>query len=110
MINYYRNIWARWSHTLAPLTRLMYIKNKFKWTQVKQDAFEKIKRIVARDNLLTYPNPNKAFKNYTNSSTFKLGVVICQKERPISFYRRRLTDAQQWYSETYRELISIKKT
>ena len=100
MINYYRNIWARWSHTLAPLTRLTSIKNKFKWTQVKQDAFEKIKRIVARDNLLTYPNLNKAFKIYTNSSTFKLGAVICQKGRPISFYRRKLTDAQQWYSVT----------
>ena len=39
---------------LASLTKLMYIKMKFKWTQVKQDAFDKIKRIVAHDTLLTY--------------------------------------------------------
>ena len=48
----------RWSHTLAPLTKVMSIKRNFKWKQVEQDAFNKIKRIVARGNLLTYPDFN----------------------------------------------------
>ena len=43
-------MWPRWSHILAPLTLLANIKLKFKWMQVKQDAFSEIKRIVAREN------------------------------------------------------------
>ena len=40
VINQYLDIQPRWSHTLAPLTRLMFIKRKFKWMQVKQDALK----------------------------------------------------------------------
>ena len=39
--------------------------------QVKQDAFDKIKWIVARDNLLTYPYFNETFKIHTNASAFQ---------------------------------------
>ena len=52
-------MWPRRSHVLSPLTRLTSIKWKFKWTQVGQDAFDKINRIVERDNLLTYPDFNE---------------------------------------------------
>ena len=53
---------------LAPLTRLTSNKWKFKWTQVEQDAFDKIKQIVARDNLLIYPYFHKTFKVCTDVS------------------------------------------
>ena len=49
LVNYYRDMWARWSHTLAPLTNITSNKVKFRWTKINQDAFGKIKRIVARD-------------------------------------------------------------
>ena len=55
VINYYHDMLPRCSHTLVPLTRLTYNKRKFNWTQVEQDAFDKIKLIMARDTLLTYP-------------------------------------------------------
>ena len=59
VINYYLNMWPRQSHTLAPLPRLIYIKRKFQWTQVKQYAFDEIKRIVDHDNLSNYPDFNE---------------------------------------------------
>ena len=79
VINYYRDIWTRRSHTLAPLTRLTSIKSKFKCKQVKQDASEKIKCIVTRNNLLTYPYFNEILKIHTNASVFQLGAVVIQK-------------------------------
>ena len=39
--------------------------------QVKQDAFDKIKWIMARDNLLTYQYLNETFKIHTNASAFQ---------------------------------------
>ena len=67
---------------------------------VEQDNFNRIKRIVARENLLTYPDFNEGFKIHTNARAFQLGVVIIQKGKPIAFYSRKLTDAQQQYKVT----------
>ena len=61
LIDYYRDMWTSRSYMLAPLTRLISIKKEFKWTQVKQDAFEKIKLIVDRDTLLNHPGFNETF-------------------------------------------------
>ena len=98
------------SQTLAHLTELTYIKIKFQCTEVEQDDFDEIKRIKARDNLLTYTAFNETYKIYTNAIVFQLGAVISQKGKPIAFNSRKLTDSQQWYTVTERELLSIVET
>ena len=103
-------MWPRRSHTLAPLTKLTFIKKKFTWMKVKQYAFDEIKRIVARDTSLTNPDSNETFKTHTDASAFQLGAVISQKVKPIAFYSRKLTDAQQRYTLIDRELIIIVET
>ena len=47
---------------------------------------------------------------HTNYSAFQLGLVIIQKGKTIAFYGRKLTDAQQQYIVTDRELLSIVET
>ena len=94
LINNYRGMWSSWSHMLLPLTILTYIKRKFNWTLVKQDYFNEIKRIVARDTLSTYPDLNEIFKIHTDASAFQLGGVASHKDKLIAFYYRKLTGAQ----------------
>ena len=110
VVNYYRYMWPRRSHMLAPLTKLTSIKKKFKWENVEQDSFNKIKQIVARETLLTYPYFNKVFKTRTNAGIFQLGAFISHKGKQIAFYSRKLTDAQQRYTVTQKELIRIVET
>ena len=50
----------------------------FKWTDVKQEAFDKVKRIVARDTLLVYTGFNKHFNIHTDDIEFQLEAVISQ--------------------------------
>ena len=100
VINYYRNMWPKRSHTLAPLTKLTSTKRNFKWTQVEQDYFKTIRRIGDSDTLKSDPNINKTFKVNTDASAFQLGAVIIQKGKTITFYNRKLNDSQQWYTET----------
>ena len=45
-------MWERRSHVLAPLTKIMSTKVKFKWTKIEQYDFDEIKQIVARNTLL----------------------------------------------------------
>ena len=65
---------------------------------LEQYAFDKIKRIVARDTLLTYPDFNENFKIHTDARNLKLGAVILQNVKPISFYGRKCTESQQRYT------------
>ena len=103
-------MWPRRSHTLAPKNKLTSIKRKFKWTKVEQDASDKIKRVVERNTLLTYPDFNETFKIYSDAIVFQLGAVIIQKGKPIAFYSRKLTDTQRRYIVTERELIITAET
>ena len=70
----------------------------------------KIKRIMAWDTLLTYPDFNETFKIHTDASVLQLGAVISQKGKQIAFYSRKLTYAKQRYTVTERELLSIVET
>ena len=72
VINYYCDMWPTRSHKLAPLTMLTSITRKFKRTQVEQDGFDEIKRIVDCGSLLTYPYFNETFKIHTDASAFQL--------------------------------------
>ena len=59
------------------------------------------------DTLLTYADFIETFKIHTNASVFQLGAIRIQKGKPVAFYTRKMTDPQQRYRETERELISI---
>ena len=74
----------------------MSIKKKIKWTNVEQDNFDKIKRIMARDNLLTFPGFNETCKIHTDVNVFQLGPVISQKDKTISLNSIKLTVSQHW--------------
>ena len=73
---------------------------KIKLNETKQDAFKEVKRIVAWDNLLAYPDFIQKFKIHTNDSNLQLGAVISQKVKLIAFYSIKPTNAQKMYTVT----------
>ena len=85
---------------LKPLTAPTSTKVTVKWVEVKKQAFDKIKQIVARDTLLIYPDFNEPFYIHTDASDFQLGSLISQNGKPIPFYSRKLAPAQSRYTVT----------
>ena len=65
---------------------------------------------MAHNTLLTYPYFNETFKIHTNAIALQLGAVISHKGKPIASYSRKLTDSQQRYTATERELFSTVET
>lgn len=110
IVNYYRDMWIRRSHVLAPLAALTGKTAKWKWGQQQQWAFEKMKKIISRETLLAYPDFNKPFIIHTDASHTQLGAVISQNDKPIAFYSRKLKPEQTRYTTTERELLSIVET
>ncbi len=75
MVQYYRDMWAKRSEMLAPLTDLVgecgvtktTRKNKTKkspwrWDLIHQQAFDDVKATIAKDVVLTYPDFTKPFE------------------------------------------------
>ena len=110
LVNYYRDMWIRRSHLLAPLAELTSKKVQFKWKERHREAFTAIKRVIAREVLLAYPDFSKEFVIHTDASHTQLGAVISQDNRPIAFYSRKLKPEQTRYTTTERELLSIVET
>ena len=60
-------------------------KKPWRWDETHQQAFDNVKKTVARDVILAYPDYSKPFEIYTDASTRQLGAVIVQNNRPIAF-------------------------
>ncbi len=123
MVQYYRDLWARRSEMLAPLTSLVgecgqtkttkakgTKKVPWHWDAVNQRAFDHVKATIAKDVVLPYPDYSKVFEIYTDASSKQLGAVITQDNRPIAFFSRKLSDTQRKYSVTKIELLAIVET
>ncbi len=115
MVQYYHDmLWAKRSEMLAPLSDLVgeceetktTIKNKVKkkhwhWDSTHQTAFDIVKKTIAKEVVLAYPDFTKPFDIYTDASTNQLGAVITQDNRPIAFFSRKLSGAQSKYLHRY---------
>ena len=110
MINFYRDMWQNRYELLAPLTALPSKNVKYDWKDEHQKCFDAIKRGIVREVLLAYPDFNALFEIHTDASKLQLGAVISQKGKPIAFYSRKMNSAQQNYTTTEKELLSIVET
>eukprot|EP00804_Cyclotella_cryptica_P024330 CCRYP_015300-RA/>CCRYP_015300-RA protein AED:0.53 eAED:0.58 QI:0/0/0/0.66/0/0/3/0/144 len=91
MVQYYRDIWARCSETLATLTNLVGECGHTKpwhWNKIHQQAYDTVKATIVCDVTLAYPDYSQGFEIYTDSSTFQLDAVINQTNRPLEFFSR----------------------
>jgi RNase H-like domain found in reverse transcriptase len=53
IVNYYRDMWFRRSELLAPLTSFTSSKVKFEWLPTHQLAFDKMKKVIETEVLLS---------------------------------------------------------
>jgi hypothetical protein len=79
---------------MVPLTELTSTKKAWKWSKEPQNAFDTMKKIMARETILASPNFEIPFKIHTDASAFQLGAVISQNRKPMAFYSRKLTPTQ----------------
>ena len=110
MVNYYRAMWEGCLEILARLTKLCSTKTKFSWGKEQQEAFQSMKKILAQEVTLSYPNSNLPFEIHTDATDPQLGAVISQQGKPIAFYSHKLSDAQTRYTTTERELLASVET
>ena len=109
MVTYYRDMWPRRSHILAPLTSLLKVK-EFCWGSKKQKAFSEMKALMATVAILVYLDHNLGFDINADASDYQLGVVIEQNRRPVAHCSWKLSAAQKNCTTIEKELLSVAET
>ena len=125
MVQYYRDMWMRRSEMLAPLTDLVgecgqtkatkakgTKKAPWHWDETHQQAFDLVKTTIAHDrySLIRTIVKSEKFEIYTDASNTQIGSVITQKNRPLAFFSRKLSDTQKRYNTTEKKLLAIVET
>ena len=101
-------MWKQRSHYMAPLTDLINRKKGVvKWTPEATEAFEKVKKMCAKDVTLFYPNFGETFDVHTDASEYQLGGIISQNGRCIAYYSKKLSSTQKKYPTIEQELLEI---
>ena len=88
IVQYYRDIWPRRYHILAPLTEADSFPKgrKILWNDALEIYFKELKRMVYYETLLSYPYWKLPFKVPTDAYDKQLGAVIIQNNKPISLF------------------------
>jgi len=110
MVNFYRDLYPKRAETLAPLTDLCGQKTKFVWGNQQEEAFQKMKDILAQETLLTDPEFDRPFVIYTDASELQIGGIVTQNNKPLGFFSKKLNDTQKRYPVTEQELLAIVET
>ena len=89
IVNYYQNMWKGRTDLLVPLTAFTSNATTWKWTDVDQQDFDSIKKVVDKETILVYPDFKEPFDIHTDASDRQLGVVLSHTGMPIAIYSRK---------------------
>ncbi|CAH2101294.1 unnamed protein product [Euphydryas editha] len=116
MINFYRRFVPGAAEKQAPLNVVLTGSKKngsqsINMTPEMLEAFDGCKSMLSNAAMLTHPNPGADLAIHTDASLSSIGAVLQQKDekgwKPLAFFSKRLTTAQQKYSPYDRELLAI---
>lgn len=111
LCNYFRRYVKDFSKICKPLTTLLKKELPFLWTDVQQRSFEALKKALAEEVTLAFPNFEEIFYVTTDASDIAIGGCLSQftppNDRPIYFFSRTLSDTQRRYSTIEKELLAI---
>lgn len=102
MVGFYSKFIPQFAHWAAPLNMLRRKNVPFVWTEEHQKAFEHLKDAICNPPILCIPDFKSEFILQSDASNKAVGAVLLQERdgvrMPVSFYSKRLTEAEAKFS------------
>lgn len=109
-VGFYSRFIPKFSDIAAPLNKLRQKDVKFKWTDVEQQAFDKLKFAVTNPPILFLPDFSKEFVITADASDTGLGAILQIRENgnlyPVHYASRTLSRAERAYSTYKKEFLA----
>ena len=117
LINFYHSFIPDAAQLLSPLTSMLSTARstnsniKLTWTNDAREAFNKSKSLLSEKTILHYSDPHAETSVAVDASDIAVAGVLQQRKNgiwePISFFSRKLNNAQKKYSTFSKELLAI---
>ena len=93
------------STKMLPLNEIR--KEEFRWDKEEQNAFENIKNELCANPIVQPYSLTKEATVTTDASEKAIGGVLSQEGDPVNYVSRKLSQAEQNYSNIEREALAI---
>lgn len=113
LLNYYRKFVPNFASIAFPLTELTKQgnPNKVQWNESCNNSFERIKKLLSNQPILSIPRLDKQFIVRTDASDHGIGGVLLQDHEehlmPCAYVSRKLLDRERNYSIIERECLAV---
>ena len=116
MVNFYREHLPNAASVQSVLNNYLHNskkrdKTRIDWNDEADQAFQKCRFSLQHAVTLSYPTPNAPLALMTDASNTCVGAVLQQHVdnawKPLGYFSRKMSDAQQVYSTYDRELLAM---
>ena len=83
LIGYYRNFFPVFSDMIRPLNELSRKIVPFKWTKQCHKSLDNIQQVITTNPILVYPDPDKQYYLFTDSSKHSWSGILVQYTKQI---------------------------
>ncbi|CAB0003751.1 unnamed protein product [Nesidiocoris tenuis] len=112
MVTFYIKFIPRAGDLLKPFYNLLKKNVRWSWPPECNEAFQKVKNILARKPVLANYEPRLPIKLWVDASPIAVSAILThvyedKSERPLAFHSKVLSDAETRYSQIEREALAI---
>jgi len=107
MVNYLSKFCPNIADLTAPVRAVCKPRVEFVWGRPQQEAFDKIKKLIAAAPVLKLFDPGDAIVLTADASSVAMGAVLMQSSAPVEYAVKSLSDTQKIYAQIEKELLAV---
>ena len=107
MAQYVARFIPKFATIVSPLRELTKQDVNWCWDQRCETAYQALKDALTNTSTMTYFDPNVPSVVLADASPCGLGAILTQNGKVVSYTSRALSDVEQRYSQTEREMLAV---